>query len=44
MDGFYVVNGEVINSTDMSPVRWIQVISGMVSDVGVTDCDGDTPN
>ena len=44
MDGFYVVNGEIINSTDMSPVRWIQVISGMVSDVGVTDCDGDTPN
>ena len=44
MDGFYVVNGEIINSTDMSPVRWIQVISGMVSDVGVTDCDDETQN
>ena len=44
MDGFYVVNGEIINSTDMSPVRWIKVIGGAVSDVGVTDCDGDTQN
>ena len=44
MDGFYVVNGEIINSTDMSPVRWIQVIGGAVSDVGVTDCGDETQN
>ena len=41
IDGYYAAHGQPINTTDMSPVRWIQVIGGTVSDVGVTDCDDD---
>ena len=44
LDGFYVVSQVVINSMDSRPLRWIQVINGMVSDVGVTDCDDETQN
>ena len=44
MDGYYATHEQPINTTDMSPVRWIQVISGTVSDVGVTDCDDETQN
>ncbi len=44
-DGYYLAHlAQPINSTNMSPIRWIQVINGTVSDVGVTDCDDDTPN
>ena len=43
MDGYYATHGQPINTTDMSPIRWIQVIGGTVSDVGVTDCYDETP-